>query len=69
MSTPKPQQRRAYWKFPTEDILAAIKAYHGNVSRIAEQFDVQRHQIYQRINTKQILKQALINERGFEGSS
>ena len=50
-------------KFPVEDILAAIKAHHGNISRIALQFNVQRSNIYQKIHSKRTLIQALHDER------
>ena len=61
--SPEPKQRRPYRSFPVEDVLAAIKFHHGNISRIAEQFDVPRHQIYAKIYSKATLTQAWKNER------
>jgi hypothetical protein len=52
---------RAYRKLPVEDVLAAIKAHKGNVSYIAEQFDVPRSVIYLKIRSKPTLTQAMID--------
>jgi hypothetical protein len=57
------QQHRPYRKLPVADVLAAIKAHHGNVSAIAEQFDVQRNYVYTKIRSKPTLLQAFTDER------
>ena len=54
---------RAYRKLPVEDVLAAIKAHKGNISYIAEQFDVPRSVIYLKIRSKPTLTQAIIDQK------
>lgn len=61
--SPEPQQRRPYRTLPVADVLAQIKAHHGNVSRIAEHFGVQRTVIYTKLRAKPTLAQAIADER------
>ena len=46
-----------------DDVLRAIKAQRGNMSRIADVFSVARSTIHDRIQRNPILKQALADER------
>jgi hypothetical protein len=62
-SEPEPQPRRTRRLLPVADVLAAIKAHRGNITRIAEQFDVPRSVIYLKIRSKPTLVQAQNDER------
>ena len=52
---------RSYKKLPIEDVLVAIKKHKGNISYIAEDFDVPRSVIYLKIRAKSVLTQAMMD--------